>query len=144
MQYFVSYSRRDNSQDGLRRVRELLIAREATSVYVDDLELHDPAVDRVESVVKALHQADVFCALYSSSYLRSEWTRWEFDVAVASRTQMIALLPDGTFARPGSSEWPWLTVDEAQDHRRKLLLAQGPPTARVPDVWRAPEVVGRS
>ncbi|GLV95241.1 hypothetical protein Slala04_66940 [Streptomyces lavendulae subsp. lavendulae] len=105
MRYFVSYARRDNSAARLLGIKEMISG--ATSIYVDDLETHPPGVDRVRTVVDALMGADVFLAVQSTHYLKTEWTQWELETAIRGKVEVQALLPDGTFIRWGAPEWPW-------------------------------------
>lgn len=105
MRLFVSYSRRDNSLQRLLQVRDFLAT--ADHAYIDDLEVHDPHEDRAQAVVNALECADAFVAVQSSNYLRTPWTRWEFNVALGRNMGVAALLPSWQLAPLGSSEWPW-------------------------------------
>ncbi|MFI2372618.1 TIR domain-containing protein [Streptomyces sp. NPDC018833] len=105
MRYFVSYARRDNSTDTLHRIASII--PDATSIYIDDLEIHSPEVDRVKTVVAALMGADVFLAVQSTHYLRTEWTQWELETALRGKAEIRALLPDWSFAHWGAPDWPW-------------------------------------
>lgn len=105
MRYFVSYARQDHTLDQLRIMGERL--QGANSIYIDDLENHGKATDRVRIVVDALTRADIFLAVHSTHYLRTEWTRWELDKALSEGLEVIALLPSGEQVRWGSPQWPW-------------------------------------
>ncbi|WP_406271128.1 toll/interleukin-1 receptor domain-containing protein [Streptomyces sp. NBC_00191] len=141
MRYFVSYARRDNNSDRLRDIKGLFLACGAGSIYIDDLERHGITVDRVQAVVEALQRAEVFCAVYSDNYLRTEWTRWEFNIAVTNKMEIIALLPDGSFVRPGSPQWPW-SFDGRSQEQERLAPVPRPPQTRVLDVCLASEGSG--
>ncbi|MFF6893080.1 TIR domain-containing protein [Streptomyces microflavus] len=112
MRFFVSYARRDNSADALRQIAAMV--PDATSIYIDDLETHAAGVDRVKKVVDALMSADVFIAVQSTHYLKTEWTRWEFETALQGRAEIRALLTDGEFAHWGDPGWPW-SSDETNE-----------------------------
>ncbi|MEV7294452.1 toll/interleukin-1 receptor domain-containing protein [Streptomyces microflavus] len=131
MHYFVSYSRRDNDSRSLLHVKELLLARGANSVYVDDLETHASGVDRVETLVDALSRAKVFCAIHSPGYLGTAWTSWEFNFAVTNGVQIISVSPDGSFIYPSSPDWPWLDIvdGETYKHSQSGLRSIEKPTA---------------
>ncbi|MFF7890387.1 toll/interleukin-1 receptor domain-containing protein [Streptomyces sp. NPDC007907] len=106
MHYFVSYARRDNGPERLRIIREHL-ARDGRYVYIDDLEPHRVGADRVQAVINALAIADTFIAVESSDYLKTEWTRWEFETALRMKIKMTALLPDFTCTGDSEHTWPW-------------------------------------
>lgn len=106
MKYFVSYARRDNSSEHLKKIGSFLSL--TGHVYIDDLEIHDPSRDRVRTVTDALTQADSFVAVQSPHYLRTEWTRWELARALHGNIQVMALLPNWEFAHWGTRQWPWL------------------------------------
>lgn len=106
MRYFVSYARRDNSTERLREIGALLSCT-ASDVYIDDLEPHLSGADRVQVVVDALALADVFVAVESSNYLKSEWTRWEFETAFSMGIEVVALRSTSTLVRAADLDWPW-------------------------------------
>ncbi|MEV7245442.1 TIR domain-containing protein [Streptomyces sp. NPDC093248] len=105
MRYFVSYARRDNDIERLCEIRALLGGLDCA--YVDDLEVHDPSVDRTHAVINALARAENFIAVYSENYLMTEWTRWEFESALHMGIEMAALLPNNRFAKSSDPQWPW-------------------------------------
>ncbi|MET9828234.1 toll/interleukin-1 receptor domain-containing protein [Streptomyces sp. NPDC006385] len=106
MRYFVSYARRDNSTERLREIGAFLSCT-ASDVYIDDLEPHLSGADRVQVVVDALALADVFVAVESSNYLKSEWTRWEFETAFRMGIEVVALRSTSTLVRAADLDWPW-------------------------------------
>ncbi|MFI1410510.1 toll/interleukin-1 receptor domain-containing protein [Streptomyces sp. NPDC020707] len=110
MRYFVSYARRDNSFERLRKIRETLRG-DVCEVYVDDLENHRPGDDRYQVVVDALAQADIFVAVESRHYLATSWTRWEFETALRMNIAMAALSPDFSLVQSTDPGWPWLKYD---------------------------------
>lgn len=79
MLIFVSYSRRDNTPRSLRAIAERL-ARLGRP-YVDDFQDNE-ICDRQNEVEQALYAAELFVAVRTPNYLRTAWTRWEFDVAL--------------------------------------------------------------
>ena len=79
MRIFVSYARRDHDFGSLLRIADIL--RTLGRVYIDDLHEHDPAVDRTETVHRALVEAEAFIAVPSEHYPRTPWTRWELQTA---------------------------------------------------------------
>jgi hypothetical protein len=85
---FVSYARKDTNLQALRQ-----IANQITVLgrpYIDDL--HNQAnADRLVTVTRALHAATSFVAILSSNYLRTEWTRKEFEIAMRRRIPMVGL-----------------------------------------------------
>ncbi|MFF2726921.1 toll/interleukin-1 receptor domain-containing protein [Streptomyces sp. NPDC058008] len=105
LRYFVSYARRDNSTERLQRIASTI--SDASHIYIDDLEHHSPDADRVKAVVDALMRADVFLAVQSTHYLRTEWTRWEMETALHGGAEVRALLLDWRFAHRGTPNWPW-------------------------------------
>uniref|UniRef100_UPI003C7C51B7 TIR domain-containing protein n=1 Tax=unclassified Streptomyces TaxID=2593676 RepID=UPI003C7C51B7 len=105
LRYFVSYARQDNSTERLQKIAAII--PDATQIYIDDLELHAPDVDRVQAVTDALMRADVFLAVQSTHYLRTEWTRWEMETALQGSAEVRALLQDWGFAHQGAPNWPW-------------------------------------
>ena len=92
-QGFVSYARRDHDDNALRRVERRLAGYGRP--YVDDLQDHR-GHDRLAMVEHALESAHLFVAVLSNAYLRTAWTRREFESAIRRDIPMMALLPDGT------------------------------------------------
>jgi hypothetical protein len=107
MRYFVSYARRDNDIERLCEIRALLGG--LGCVYVDDLEAHDPSIDRTQTVINALARAEHFIAVHSKNYLTTEWTRWEFESALHMGIEMEALFPNNRLAKSSDPQWPWPT-----------------------------------
>ncbi|MEU5277744.1 toll/interleukin-1 receptor domain-containing protein [Streptomyces asoensis] len=105
MRYFVSYARRDHTIERLCEIRARF--SDLGCVYVDDLEMHDPSVDRTQTVVNALAHAENFIAVQSENYLTTEWTRWEFASALHMGIEMAALLPNNRIAKRSDPQWPW-------------------------------------
>ncbi|MFI9504613.1 TIR domain-containing protein [Nocardia sp. NPDC052566] len=75
---FVSYARRDNAQSDLLRISQQV--SEFGAPYVDDLYEHGET-PRGRIVVAALLAAGSFVAVLTPNYLRTPWTRSEFEVA---------------------------------------------------------------
>ena len=99
MRVFVSYARRDNPPKRLIDIDHELRAL-GWSVYIDDI--HHPRVgDRRDAVLAALSQADVFVAVKTSSYLRTDWTQLEFREAMKAGLPL-AVLQAGTGLRPSA------------------------------------------
>jgi hypothetical protein len=89
MKIFVSYSRSDNSHQRLVEISRQLQAT-GDSVYIDDI--HHPAVgDRRDAVLSALDQAEVFVVVKTENYLRTKWTRFEFERAMDAGIALVVL-----------------------------------------------------
>ncbi|NUP49889.1 MAG: toll/interleukin-1 receptor domain-containing protein [Catenulispora sp.] len=102
MKIFVSYSRRDNSPEKLLEIKRL--TSKLGEPYIDDLHDHLDG-HRGETVEKALHEADSFVVVVTSNYLRTAWTRKEFELALKRGVPMLALKEDGTFIERSTEEW---------------------------------------
>jgi TIR domain len=93
MLIFVSYSRRDNDLDSLRRI-ERRIARHGQP-YIDDL-YDNQGVGRLASVLRALRAADFFVLVDSPNYLKTAWTTAEYRIALMRGSPLIKIMKDGT------------------------------------------------
>jgi hypothetical protein len=102
MRIFVSYSRQDNSDDVLWRIQQQIAS--LGTPYVDDLQDHRGR-DRLAMVEAALESAHLFVAVMSPAYLKTAWTRREFECALRRDIPMLGLLSDGTVINPSSAEW---------------------------------------
>ncbi|MGW8375863.1 toll/interleukin-1 receptor domain-containing protein [Streptomyces sp. ODS28] len=109
---FVSYARAENPRGRLLAIKRALSS--LGQVYIDDLEEHDPGADRTATVMNALTRADLFVAVHSRSYLRTEWTRLEFHKAQESGREMRALMPDMSCVNSDSASWPWPAQEAAE------------------------------
>jgi TIR domain-containing protein len=89
---FVSYSRRDNSQQRLVEIESLL--RRVGDIYIDDLH-HPLDVDRHIAAKDALSAADVFVAVLSATYAQTAWTRYELCVAANRGIPLLVLTRTG-------------------------------------------------
>lgn len=103
MNVFVSYARRDNCDDALRRIQQQVAT--LGSPYIDDLQDHRGR-DRLAMVEEALESAQAFVAVMTPSYLKTAWTCREFEFALRRDIPMMALLTDGTFVRARSTSAP--------------------------------------
>jgi hypothetical protein len=101
---FVSYARRDNSPAVLRAI-ETIVADLGTP-YIDDMHGYE-AADRRSAVTAALQAASIFVGVATPNYLRTQWTRQEFALAVRRRLPIVALLADGKLVDSTAPEWPW-------------------------------------
>lgn len=98
---FVSYARQDNNIEDLRRIeRQVAIFGQA---YVDDLHDHGRR-NRQEIVEYALWAAGLFVAVFSPNYLKTVWTRKEFELAVRRGTPLLTLKKH-SFIAPPSQHW---------------------------------------
>ncbi|MCZ4125294.1 TIR domain-containing protein [Streptomyces sp. H39-S7] len=116
MRQFVSYARRDNGTERLVKIKEFLCRRNTGSVYIDDLEIHDPLTGRVASVVAAIEAANVLIAIPSENYLQTKWTRWEFETAISRNVPIMALLPNWDLVLPNNPGWPWPPREETRGY----------------------------
>ncbi|MEV6852081.1 toll/interleukin-1 receptor domain-containing protein [Actinoplanes sp. NPDC051411] len=101
MRLFVSYARKDNSPLRLAQIDRELQAL-GGSVYIDDI--HHPLVgNRHEAVLAELGRADLFVAVKTLNYLRTDWTRLEFGTAMKAALPL-AVLEVGGGLRPAAYE----------------------------------------
>lgn len=104
MKVFVSYARQDNGCDTLRRIQQQVVT--LGNPYIDDLQDHRGR-DRLVMVEQALESAHIFVAVVSPSYLKTAWTRREFEIALNRDITMVALLADGALISRSSAAWPY-------------------------------------
>ncbi|WP_407637350.1 TIR domain-containing protein [Catelliglobosispora koreensis] len=101
---FISYARKDQTVESLRRV-DAQLAQLGTT-YIDDLHGYS-APDRLAAVRDALAAATVFVGIHSPSYLATPWTRVEMSAALLRGIPVFALLDRWRLATDQSPEWPW-------------------------------------
>lgn len=98
---FVSYAKSDLGTDMRDRKATLdrierLVAESLGPVFID--EIHNAGGSH-EMVADALLRATAFCIVRGDGYRRREWTRWEYDSAVARGLPMYEVTLPGMLLR---------------------------------------------
>lgn len=113
---FVSYARQDNDVESLRRIERQVAM--LGHPYLDDLHNHGWR-DRQETVERALRAAEMFVAVLSPNYLRTVWTRKEYEFALCHELPLLALCSDGIFVNRSASLWSWEMLMNTISYRPK-------------------------
>jgi len=93
--------------------------------YVDDLQDHSTR-DRRAAVLQALGSAEVFIAVSSPNYLKTPWTRWEFEFASRHGLRILILAADGKLAEVGSRRRPEIMQRLNKDDNYDLRKPSAP------------------
>ena len=120
---FVSYARMDHNISSLLRI-EKDVAK-IGEPYVDDLQDHSTR-DRRAAVLQALGSAEVFIAVSSPNYLKTPWTRWEFEFASRHGLRILILAADGKLAEVGSRRRPEIMQRLNKDDNYDLRKPSAP------------------